>query len=312
MRLARAVRGALQRRRDARRTRARGRQRVQGRVRQPVPRHAGAEHVERLRVLRRSKIDTTAEAQGVCYAVFIVNQWKTGQPAKLEVDLGGATSRRSSSSRASRSGPGPNIPYTPFDAANGLPQNQVAILFFSRDPAGARATRTTTDPRVLANCPPASRPPSSATRRSTGPASARRSTSARTSRSSPTRCSRTAAAARASRGRRCSCRRTCGTRTTSRPTPTTTRRGIVRRGGAQQDPALARPWSSWPSRTTRTSPSTRSPTSWRARASRAPQRAHPITYTIDQGQYLQFTQTASSRGAPSSPTSPSPSSAARR
>jgi len=31
------------------------------------------------------EMDTTPQAEGVCYAVFVVNQWKTGDTAKIEV-----------------------------------------------------------------------------------------------------------------------------------------------------------------------------------------------------------------------------------
>src|SRR5262249_12393409 len=32
-----------------------------------------------------AEMDMTPEAAGVCYAIFIVNQWKTGEPAKIQV-----------------------------------------------------------------------------------------------------------------------------------------------------------------------------------------------------------------------------------
>ena len=35
------------------------------------------------------EMDTTQEVMGACYAVFVVNQWKTGEPAKIAVTLGG-------------------------------------------------------------------------------------------------------------------------------------------------------------------------------------------------------------------------------
>jgi hypothetical protein len=41
-----------------------------------------------------AEMDMIQSAVGVCYAVFVVNQWNTGEPAKLEVDLGGTQSRR--------------------------------------------------------------------------------------------------------------------------------------------------------------------------------------------------------------------------
>src|ERR1019366_3695170 len=36
-----------------------------------------------------SEMDITAAAKGSCFAVFIVNQWKTGEPAKIQVDRAG-------------------------------------------------------------------------------------------------------------------------------------------------------------------------------------------------------------------------------
>ena len=97
------------------------------------------------------EMDVTQEAQGVCYAVFVVNQWQTGEPARLEVDLGDTVLPIEQFARIP-SGTGTNITYAPFSMAQGLPQNQVAILFLSRDPA-ALSDPTPDDPRVLANCP---------------------------------------------------------------------------------------------------------------------------------------------------------------
>jgi hypothetical protein len=99
-----------------------------------------------------AEVDTTAEAQGVCYAVFVVNQWKTGLAAQLEVDLNGTVLPIEQFARIPV-GTGTNITYAPFSAAQGLAQNQVAILFLSRDPAGLTDSNHT-DPRYLANCPP--------------------------------------------------------------------------------------------------------------------------------------------------------------
>ncbi len=94
----------------------------------------------------------TPEAAGVCYAIFIVNEWKTGEPAKIQVDLGGNVLPIAQFTRIP-SGTGTNIVYDPYDANAGLPTNQVAVLFLSRDPAGD-SDPTPTDPRKLAKCPP--------------------------------------------------------------------------------------------------------------------------------------------------------------
>jgi hypothetical protein len=99
-----------------------------------------------------AEMDLTDSAKGACYAVFVVNQWQTGQPAKLEVDLGGTILPIEQFARIP-TGTGTNIVYSPFVEAEGLAKNQVAILFLSRDPQ-ALTDPVAVDPRVLANCPP--------------------------------------------------------------------------------------------------------------------------------------------------------------
>jgi hypothetical protein len=101
-----------------------------------------------------AEMDLTEESEGACYAVFVVNQWQTGQPAKLEVDLGGTTLPIENFARIP-TGTGTNIVYSPFVEADGLPQNQVAILFLSRDMNEVAQIDAAPDsPGVLANCPP--------------------------------------------------------------------------------------------------------------------------------------------------------------
>jgi len=97
------------------------------------------------------EMDTTPEAEGVCYAVFVVNQWKTGEPAKIEVSQGGKVLPIASFARIPQ-GHGAGLKYAPFDPAAGLPKNEIAILFLSRDP-NATSDPTSNDPRVLAACP---------------------------------------------------------------------------------------------------------------------------------------------------------------
>jgi hypothetical protein len=97
------------------------------------------------------EMDTTPEVMGACYAVFVVNQWKTGEPAKIAVDRGGATLPIEQFARIPV-GHGTGITYAPFDPAHGLPEDEIAVLFLSRDPA-ATQDPTATDPRVLAGCP---------------------------------------------------------------------------------------------------------------------------------------------------------------
>ena len=99
------------------------------------------------------EIDTANEVAGACFAVFIINQWKTGQPARIEVDLGTETLPPIEQFARIPVGHGLNITYEPFDSKVGLQQDQVAVLFLSRDPA-ALSDPTPDDPRVLANCPP--------------------------------------------------------------------------------------------------------------------------------------------------------------
>jgi hypothetical protein len=97
------------------------------------------------------EMDTTPDAEGVCYAVFVVNQWKTGEPAKIEVTRGDTVLPIEQFARVPV-GTGTGITYQPFDPAVGLATNQIAILFLSRDPA-AKDDADHTDPRFLANCP---------------------------------------------------------------------------------------------------------------------------------------------------------------
>lgn len=100
------------------------------------------------------EMDTTPEAAGVCYAVFIVNQWKTGEPARLQVSLGGRALAVEQFARIP-TGTGTGISYGPYDANAGLPANQVAILFLSRDPNHTGDPLPgSDDPAVIANCPP--------------------------------------------------------------------------------------------------------------------------------------------------------------
>jgi hypothetical protein len=95
-------------------------------------------------------MDVTEEAEGACFAVFVVNQWKTGEPARLELDHGGAVLPIENFARIPV-GTGTSIQYQPFDANAGLATNQVAILFLARDPAAKNGQPT--DPQTLANCP---------------------------------------------------------------------------------------------------------------------------------------------------------------
>jgi hypothetical protein len=97
------------------------------------------------------EMDTVPEGMGVCYAVFIVNEWKTGEPAKIEVTRGGQDLPIAGFARIP-AGKGTGITYAPFDPNVGLSAGQVAILFLSRDPS-AKSDPVVTDPRALSDCP---------------------------------------------------------------------------------------------------------------------------------------------------------------
>jgi hypothetical protein len=94
-------------------------------------------------------IDITDQGDGACYAVYIVNQWKTGETAKIQVDRGGQMLNVDTFTRIP-SGKGTNINYGAYSNAQGLGKDQIAILFLSRDP---NAMGQPTDPKVLAPCP---------------------------------------------------------------------------------------------------------------------------------------------------------------
>jgi hypothetical protein len=97
------------------------------------------------------EMDTTPEVAGVCYAVFVVNQWKTGEPAKIEVSQGGKILPVETFARIPV-GQGTGLTYGAFDPHAGLPRDNVAILFLSRDPMASNDLNVN-DPRVLADCP---------------------------------------------------------------------------------------------------------------------------------------------------------------
>jgi IgGFc binding protein len=105
------------------------------------------------------EMDMTPTGTGVCYAVFVVNQWETGALAKITVDLNGQNLPIEPYARIPV-GKGTGITYAPFPV-DGLATNQVAILFLSRDPTHAEdgpfladPGDHLTDPAVLADCPP--------------------------------------------------------------------------------------------------------------------------------------------------------------
>jgi hypothetical protein len=98
-------------------------------------------------------IDLTEEGEGSCYAVFIVNQWATGEPAKIQVERGGQTLNVDQFARIPQ-GTGTSITYAPYSNAQGLAKDQIAILFLSRDPQWDALPPGDTRPKKLAACPP--------------------------------------------------------------------------------------------------------------------------------------------------------------
>lgn len=99
------------------------------------------------------EMDMSSSGVGVCYAVFVVNQWSTGALAKLQVSRGGQVLPLEQFARIPV-GKGADITYAPFPA-DGLATNQIAILFLSRDPLQAgNPSFDPSAPSVLANCPP--------------------------------------------------------------------------------------------------------------------------------------------------------------
>ena len=121
----------------------------------------GQRHVERLRVLRGRDGHDARRPTGVCYAVFVVNQWKTGEPAKIEVDRGGA----GAADRAVRAHPAraraPASRTAPYDPTAGLPDRTRSRSSSCRAIPRPASDPTPDDPRVLANCPRGRRRPPS-------------------------------------------------------------------------------------------------------------------------------------------------------
>ena len=97
------------------------------------------------------EIDTPSTVAGACFAVFVVNQWKTGEPARIQVDRGGAVLPVDQFARIPV-GTGTGITYAPYSSAAGLAKDQIAILFLSRDP-NADPNGQPSDPSRLASCP---------------------------------------------------------------------------------------------------------------------------------------------------------------
>jgi hypothetical protein len=63
-----------------------------------------------------------------CFAVYVANTWNSN--VKIQVELAGQMLDPSGFARVP-SGQGPSLSYAPYDAVNGLPPGQVAILFLT-------------------------------------------------------------------------------------------------------------------------------------------------------------------------------------
>ncbi len=63
-----------------------------------------------------------------CFAAYVANTWNT--PVKIQVEFAGQTLDPAQFARVPQ-GQGPSLSYQPYDAVNGLPPGQVAILFLS-------------------------------------------------------------------------------------------------------------------------------------------------------------------------------------
>jgi hypothetical protein len=100
-----------------------------------------------------AELDTPPQAAGVCYAAYVVNQWASGEPARIEVSRGGTVLPIEQFARIPV-GQGNSIAYAPYNANRGLAKDEIAILFLSRDPNAASTPGRPDDPKVLADCPP--------------------------------------------------------------------------------------------------------------------------------------------------------------
>jgi hypothetical protein len=98
------------------------------------------------------QMDTVPEGEGACFAVFLVNQWSTGEPAKIEVSRNGTVLPVETFTRTPV-GTGVNLQYAPYSQTQGLAKDQIAVIFLSRDPA-ALNDPSQIAPRRLASCPP--------------------------------------------------------------------------------------------------------------------------------------------------------------
>ncbi len=75
------------------------------------------------------KPDLIADGKGCCFAAYVANTWSV--PVHIDVFRNGA--KLAAGFIAVPQGQGKNITYTPYNAANGLAPNEVAILFLAHE-----------------------------------------------------------------------------------------------------------------------------------------------------------------------------------
>ncbi len=75
-------------------------------------------------------VDMDQNNPGACFAAYVANTWNT--PVKISVEFQGQSLDPASFARIPQ-GQGPSLTYQPYDALNGLPPGEVAILFLSGD-----------------------------------------------------------------------------------------------------------------------------------------------------------------------------------
>jgi len=80
------------------------------------------------------KTELIGEGAGACFAAFVANTWST--PVHLQVEYQGQQLPVANFTRIPQ-GQGQGLTYAPYDPAAGLPPGEVAILFLSQGPGGS-------------------------------------------------------------------------------------------------------------------------------------------------------------------------------
>ena len=79
-------------------------------------------------------VDMEQFTPDACFAAYVANTWNT--PVKIQVEFAGQMLDPAQFARVPQ-GQGPTLSYQPYDAVNGLPPGQVAILFLSGAPGSS-------------------------------------------------------------------------------------------------------------------------------------------------------------------------------